>query len=142
MLNDTGNPNSFAQFVAKHRSVWFMKDDNKHFMGFWEVWQEFDDEKMVLRGLPDWPLDTPDRIEIHRIENQQPQDQYDLANLDLIFEKVLAIRPVRKEPTSRISDDPADPHRGRRVIFSFDETDPQLTSLTLTVPIATHLAED
>ena len=134
MSDNGGSAKRFAAFAAANRSVWFMMDDRKLYAGFWEVQQAFDDETMVLRGLPNWPKETPDWIEVHKIKDRQRQDRHDIANLEQAFYKVLAIRPVKKEPTSKISDDPADPQRGNRVVFSFDENDPQHTELRLSEP--------
>jgi hypothetical protein len=108
----------FEDWAAENRSVWFIKGDQTLYGGIWEVVHPYDGESMRLKSLVDWPYESPDWVEVHKIEERR-QDYHDIADLEQAFRSVMCIRPVVSEPTKKISDDPEDPHVGRRVIFSF-----------------------
>lgn len=124
---------TIAIFYANKRSLWFMRGSIKLYAGIWEVTVPFDGTSMRLKSLVDWPKETPDHVEVHKIEDRR-QDEYLPVDLEQAFSTVMCIRPIVSDPISRISDDPNDPHVGERVVFSFKENEPRENVLILSNP--------
>ncbi len=109
-----------------NRVVFLIHGDRQWFAGIWKMVQEFDGAIMLLSGTPDWPHTAYDSIEVHRILPNERPDKYSVDNRIQAFSNVMAIRPVKEDPTT---------HReGSKIIIRLSEK-AQITRLQLSKPI-------
>ncbi|KKM80175.1 hypothetical protein LCGC14_1342470 [marine sediment metagenome] len=127
MDQETNEDNlTYEEWSEINRIIFVVHDGRTWFSGIWKMEQDFDGTIMLLSGVLDWPHTTYDSIEVHRIIPNDRPDRYSSDNLVKAFRRVMAIRPVKEDPTVH--------HEGKKVFIRFPEK-VQSTHLQLSKPI-------
>lgn len=100
MKDPEGREETIEEWIANNRAMWIIVEPAiPYFAGIWKVaddWEEAAD-KMYMEGLPDWPMEHPDHVEVHKIPIGDRPDKYQPEQYrEYAFREVMAIRPVEK----------------------------------------------
>ena len=118
---------TIEEWAAANRVIFILSGSQIMFAGLWKVVVDFDGEKMLLTGTPDWPQSTYDHVEVHYILPAERPDRYDEENKVSAFKSVMPIRPVTDEPKTV--------HEDGKTFIRFSEK-PRITELHLSKPFS------
>lgn len=116
-------------WLIDHRCVWYIglemhgkageaeSEEMPYFAGTWKIEQDYDEDvgQMIMAGYPDFPMETPVRVEIHQIPQNERPDQYQPHKyLEYAFSHVLVIRAMDRTIENKRKE-------GNKTIISLDQ---------------------